>query len=490
MYIVTIIWEVYDMTYVKQCAWCGKEFETTSPQKIYCNDQHYRPCPVCGKLTPMYPNNDFNKPPRCCSDECRHALRKSKFKPKICEICGETFIPDSGVQKVCNKAHYRPCVICGKPILQEFKDDPKVCCNWKCLSIHKRKYYLERYGVTHYTKLPEVQAKFKATMRKKYGVEHALQSKKIFTKYINTCTDKFGIPYACNTPQCKESPINYSTISQINRRFSSDLTDLGIPHKLEKSILGKSFDIELLDGSNTLIELDPTYTHNSFGNHFGTGIDKYYHRDKTLIANDSGYRCIHVFDWDLKADILSMLKPKTSIYARDCKIFKLTKTATDDFLRNYHIQGTCRGQAVSFGLVYDKELIQVMTFGKARYNKNYSVELLRMATKHGYRVIGGASRLFKFFVNTYEISNIISYCDLSKFTGTVYEKIGMKFLHRTPPQEVWSKGKQKITANLLRQRGFDQIFGTSFGKGTNNEKLMLEHGWLPVYDCGQAVYVY
>ena len=209
-----------------------------------------------------------------------------------------------------------------------------------------------------------------------------------------------------------------------------------------------------------------------------------------MIANDNGYRCIHIFDWDNRTDILSMIKPKTTIYARDCKVYKLTKIATDGFLRDYHIQGTCKGQAISFGLVYNKELMQVMTFGKSRYNKNYSVELLRMATKRGYRVIGGASRLFKFFVNTYEVSNIISYCDLSKFTGAVYEKIGMKFLHRTPPQEVWSKGNQKITANLLRQRGFDQLFGTSFGKGTNNEQLMLEHGWLPVYDCGQAVYVY
>lgn len=37
---------------------------------------------------------------------------------------------------------------------------------------------------------------------------------------------------------------------------------------------------------------------------------------------------------------------------------------------------------------------------------------------------------------------------------------------------------------------YDQLFGTSFGKGTSNEELMLLDGWLPVYDCGQAVYTY
>ena len=64
----------------------------------------------------------------------------------------------------------------------------------------------------------------------------------------------------------------------------------------------------------------------------------------------------------------------------------------------------------------------------------------------------------------------------------------MTLVRTTPPQEIWSKGKNKITANLLRQRGYDQLFRTNFGKGASNDELMIEHGWLPVYDCGQLVY--
>ena len=78
----------------------------------------------------------------------------------------------------------------------------------------------------------------------------------------------------------------------------------------------------------------------------------------------------------------------------------------------------------------------------------------------------------------------------NEFDGSVYEKLGMTKIRITPPQEVWSKGNRKITANLLRSRGYDQLFGTDYGKGTSNEQLMLENGWLPVYDCGQAVYEY
>ena len=131
-----------------------------------------------------------------------------------------------------------------------------------------------------------------------------------------------------------------------------------------------------------------------------------------------------------------------------------------------------------------------MTFGNSRFDKNYYTELMRLCTVPGVQVIGGASRLFHFATHEYGLHSIISYCDRSKFTGTVYEKMGMKFKRITPPQEIWSKSTQHITANLLRARGYDQLFKTNYGKGTSNEELMLQNGWLPVYDCGQKVYVF
>ena len=84
--------------------------------------------------------------------------------------------------------------------------------------------------------------------------------------------------------------------------------------------------------------------------------------------------------------------------------------------------------------------------------------------------------------------SVISYCDYSKFNGSVYYELGMKLDHTTEPSKIWSNNNEKITDNLLRQRGYDQLFNTNYGKGTDNEQLMIEHGWLPVYDCGQLVF--
>lgn len=131
-----------------------------------------------------------------------------------------------------------------------------------------------------------------------------------------------------------------------------------------------------------------------------------------------------------------------------------------------------------------------MTFGKPRYNKNYQWELLRLCSHFKYNIVGGASKIFSYFVQTYKPESIISYCDYSKFSGKVYERLGFNLVLVNKPQKNWSKNKTRITDSLLRQRGYDQLFKTNFGKGSSNEQLMLDSGWKPVCDCGQATYVW
>lgn len=346
---------------------------------------------------------------------------------------------------------------------------------------------LKRYGVDNPAKSEEVKAKIRQTMIDRYGKCATMSIPEIHDKIVKTNMERYGVPYYCMTDDCKSKQGHI--ISKRNRDFGNILKSKGVAYKFEHKLENYSYDLYIPD-QNTLIEIDPSYTHNVIGNHWGEGIDEGYHLLKTEIANDNGYRCIHVFDWDDFDKISEMLKPRKTIYARNCQIYYVKKAYGDEFLRKYHLQGTCRGQGIYAGLVYDGELIQLMTIGRPRYTKKYQAELLRLCTKPGYTVVGGASKLFKWIINTYEIESIISYCDRSKFKGDVYEKIGMKLDHITPPQEVWSYFDRKITANLLRQRGFDQLFGTDFGKGTSNEELMLLHGWVPVYDCGQMIYVY
>lgn len=429
-------------------------------------------------------------------------IQKSKSKIRICEFCGKEFIPQSNRQRYCKGPHVRQCPVCGKDYVEDNVENlkrPPVACCYECRKVRREQTSLELYGRKDAGNSKQAREKARETCRRKYGYESPLESPEIQSKTKKTLIEKYGVDnirkLQTRTRQESYSNKNEDIVSntessELKHHVVRKLEQAKIPYELEIRIENRSYDICISD-QHVLIEIDPTYTNNSFGNHWDeNGLDKYYHRDKSVIAEEHGYRCIHVFDWDDMDKIIESLCVKQNLYARKCSIYKIKNDVCDDFLSKYHFQGTCRGQLLCLGLVHQGELVQVMTFGKARYSKKHDVELLRLCTKPKYRVIGGASKLFKFATEYYGLHNIISYCDRSKFSGQVYENLGMALVRKTPPQEIWSNGDHKITANLLRQRGFDQLFHTQYGKGTSNEELMLEHGWLPVYDCGQNVYEY
>ena len=296
------------------------------------------------------------------------------------------------------------------------------------------------------------------------------------------------------TEKCRKA--NGNAISKVNKEFSKQLKENNIRNKLEKSVKNYSYDIEILN-SNILLELNPTYTHNSthgseFRGHKKKPLEATYHFNKTIVAKENGYQCIHIWDWDNCDKIINILKPKETIYARKCYCKNISKEQCDDFLETYHLQGSCRGQKVLLGLFYNNKLVEVMTFGKPRYNLKYEWELLRLCSVFDYNIIGGASKLFSYFVEKYNPKNVISYCDNSKFNGNVYKTLGFKFLSYGNPSKHWynMKTKQHITDNLLRQRGYDQLFNTNYGKGSSNKELMIQNGFVEIYDCGQSTYTW
>ena len=122
--------------------------------------------------------------------------------------------------------------------------------------------------------------------------------------------------------------------------------------------------------------------------------------------------------------------------------------------------------------------------------------MLRLCTKIGYTVIGGSEKLFKAFTELYNPESIISYCDRSKFSGDIYNRLGFKLKGKLQPSKHWYNPttKRHITNSLLLQRGFSQLHGDHHyelaNKGESNTELMLNAGYLEVYDCGQATYVW
>lgn len=500
----------------KVCRLCGKEFIPMNNTQIYCKDTHIVPCVVCGKPVPIL-DCEYYRLDRTCSVECSNNRRKSTCIDKYGVPVASQF--ESTKDKLRSKAkeneesRKQNCLL--KYGFDNVAKVPSIK-NKIRNTIHSNEYQtkvhisnLKRYGVSYASQSLDVQNKMKLTNLERYGVEYPTQCETVKSKMIktlyntriqdpsinhrsveaihDTCKERYGVDWPCQLEQCRQAS---GAKSNINNKFKSICESSGILLESEFHLGSYSYDFRVV-GQNTLIEIDPTYTHNAIGNHWTSkGLSYDYHKLKSELAESKGFRCIHIFDWDNYAKIIDIIRPKQVVYARHCTILEVSSIDCDSFLNSYHLQNTCRGQTIRLGLYYDGELIQLLSLGKPRYNKNYEWELLRLCSHSKYKVLGGASKLFKHFINTYEPNSIISYCDKSKFKGDVYSEIGMNLKYTAPPAKVWSNGKQKITDNLLRQRGFDQIFHTDFGKGTSNEGLMIEHGWLPVYDCGQAAYTW
>nr|DAW73955.1 MAG TPA: endonuclease-like protein [Caudoviricetes sp.] len=343
---------------------------------------------------------------------------------------------------------------------------------------------LEKYGTEYPNQSDIVKQHIKESNLEKYGVERPAQSDEIKRKTIETNRKRYGVDYTCLVFSGKYK----GNDSSYNRSFAKLLDDVGIVYEREFLLEKYSYDFKV---GNTLIEINPTATHNTHFNPYGKNrIDVNYHRDKSKLAKDSGYHVIHVFDWDDTDKVVQLLKDRVTVYARNCDIRVVSDVDTNNYLDMYHLQSTCRGQKIRLGLYYNNQLVSLMTFGKSRFNKNCEYELLRYCSH--YNVVGGAEKLFKHFINEYKPSSIVSYCDTSKFSGKVYDILGFTLDTINSPFCHWYSAKEgkHITDNLLRMQGYDRLFKENHGKGTSNEELILNRGYLPIYDCGQATYIW
>lgn len=148
------------------------------------------------------------------------------------------------------------------------------------------------------------------------------------------------------------------------------------------------------------------------------------------------------------------------IYARNCSIIELCNAAVKPFLTANHLQGA-RNAHVNLALIYNDEIVQVMTFSKHR---KYEWEIIRECCALN-TVVGGVSKLFHYFITKYNPSQVMSYCDFNKFSGSSYLKIGMNFDGYTGPDMKWLlPDGQVVNRNPrknseLRQQALAQLWG-------------------------------
>lgn len=126
-------------------------------------------------------------------------------------------------------------------------------------------------------------------------------------------------------------------------------------------------------------------------------------------------------------------KNKDVIYGRECTVSIIENAVGYKFQDKYHLQGSTPA-TITYGLMYNNKLISVMSF-KCTNKQSHTWEISRLCTKTGIAIIRGTERMYKAFLHDHikglKFSTLMTYSDASKFTGRIYERLGMIELSRT-----------------------------------------------------------
>lgn len=368
--------------------------------------------------------------------------------------------------------------------------------------------------------------------KEKYGVENVFQVKDIQSKIINYNIQKYG---CCNsaqkhiskeTLQILQSPIkltqfienqNIKTWDEISKKLHIHKTTLTSyikkynmieyidkytsPYEIEiNELYGNIFkktrdiihpyEIDLYNEERKIgIEFNGNYWHSEYKTHWK------YHQEKSLLALSKGVFLYHIwqYEWNderKKPIIISMInnllgKNVKKIYARKCEIRTVNIKEAQIFLNNNHIQGRDFSK-IKIGLYYNNELVSLMTFGKPRFNKQCEWELIRFCNKINLSVIGGASKLFKYFIKTYNPKSIVSYSNIAKTKGNMYAMLGFQLKEIVDPSYVWCKG-DKILTRYKTQKHHLLKLGY---KGNTEIEIMRNRNYYRLYDCGSKTWIW
>lgn len=289
----------------------------------------------------------------------------------------------------------------------------------------------------------------------------------------------------------------YEYINKSHRsRQERELADLFHTDYTNNRKVLSSYEIDLYYPDNKIgLEFNGSYWHSEIYK------DKTYHQAKSIEALKNNIRLFHIFEyeWDnevSKNKIIKLLNRKIGkgntirrIYARETNITEIDNSDAKEFLETYHLQGGVNAP-INIGIFSKDELVGVMTFGTPRFNANYQYELIRMCWKNDVVVVGGASKAFKYFIETHRPNSVISYTDFSKFDGKVYKEMGFEFKELTQPNYVWWNTRDNIKLSRYETMKH-KLLEKGLGKAEETEdEIMYRLGYVKIYDCGNLVYIW
>lgn len=405
---------------------------------------------------------------------------------------------------------------------------------------------MEKYGVPRASMTESSKAKLLETNLERFGCVSSAQHQSVKDKALKTNLKRYGhvsteVGNIINLEQYnnKDFIINtfikdgafslyefmeyfncsqvaaHNTLNRLGIDYSKFKSkgNTGIERKIEAFLIENNINfvskfrdgLELdffLPDFNIGIECDGLYYH-SYGT-FSFGRDKKYFKDRHLIKQrlfKENHNINVLFIWEneindsVKFDIwCSMLKHKIlkssiKIYARNTKIKLVSNIVKKTFLKENHIQGNTVSKYV-YGLYHNEELIALMSFAQSDKNPNYEFELKRFCVKIGYSVIGGASKLLKYFEKTIKPKSLITYLNKRwSFESNFYETLGFNYLNFSIPAKFIVDGNKVFNRLQFQKHKLSNISNFKFDQTITADQNIINNGYRLIWDCGNEVYI-
>ena len=433
-----------------------------------------------------------------------YKCEECSYKDKLDDISGQIF-GNWHVDKYLGNGYYECTCMCDKHtkriiVGKSVKRGASKSCG--CLTgeliINNR---LNKIGdITNNVKGVRTEEQIKASLYKEYLINFIV-SNFDYKPTIHELAYKLGIGDCMMARKIKkfniENYVDYSTNKSKSEKelvdFIKSICDYDILCGDRDILQGQELDIYIPE-KKIAIEFNGTYWHSDIYR------DKYYHQQKTIACAKQGIQLIHIFEYewcnkDINNKIKNYLRTKLNstelnkVYARECIIKTVDKINEKIFLDDYHLQGYTSSD-IALGLYHNNELLGVMTFGVPRFDKAYQYELIRLVYKNDIIVIGGTERMFKYLLKNYEVANIVCYCDISKFTGNTYTRLGFRAdkSSLTSPNYVWvNRDKVMSRYQTMKHKLVKQGIGN---ENQTESEIMESLGFLRIYNSGNLRLTY
>jgi predicted RNA-binding Zn-ribbon protein involved in translation (DUF1610 family) len=245
-----------------------------------------------------------------------------------------------------------------------------------------------------------------------------------------------------------------------------------------------------IPSKNIAIEFNGLYWHSY--DELESKKEKFKHHNKSSICYDKGIQLIQIFEdeWLFKKEIVkSILNAKlginNKIFARKCFIKELTSNEFNEFCNNNHIQGKLNS-VIKLGLIHENRLVCVIGFNK---HCEYDYECTRFCNELNINIVGGASRLFKYFLNKWKPNSVLSFADRRYSNGGLYKQLGFKLINVTSPGYFYTKGLNRLSRQKFQKHKLEKKL-ENFNWGLSESQNMFNNGYRRLWDAGHWKFVW